>query len=408
MAAPLENQPFKRKGDKENSEFFEKYLLEIYKKRKAQGLEELIGHIHHFLIQVELGKAKDLIAEKLLHTPFLYHGSFEHEAFRYHILRVAEQTPDLLIREPKVELNDNFYHLNMIAPKGRHLPHTRYIGEAFGVSDLKQVYQILYNQNQVQFQEALSENPAKNFTAWTHPSTFTNNCIGYIEYTSGEKQYQKDNDWNFDDETIAKFKLAKDMFKTFSLEQYVGPIDHFATRVYSHDREHAILEYLSLSNYWFWGAYNIGDQNSSTNVCRNLQGLPESQSPAKVFTANNTPFYVNHIDNLPCPTENFVRNYGRRLHHIAYGVKDGFIGAEENNHKNVDYVVDQLKKAHMKFLDHVIGSCEEGLKQIFSQKSKSSLLITEYIQRCDQFDGFFTKENVAALTQAAGLDDLIT
>ena len=81
---------------------------------------------------------------------------------------------------------------------------------------------------------------------------------------------------------------------------------------------------------------------------------------------------------------------------------------EENNYKNVDYVVDQLKKAHMKFLDHVIGSCEEGLKQIFSQKSKSSLLITEYIQRCDQFDGFFTKENVAALTQAAGLDDLIT
>ncbi len=408
MPASPKNQPYQRKGDKKNSEFFEKYLLEIYKKRKAQGLEDLLGHIHHFLIQVELGTAKDLIAEKLLHTPFEYHASFEHEAFRYHILRVSDVNPDLLIREPLVELNDYFYHVNMISKKGSAKPHTRYIGEAFAVQDLKQVYQILHEQNTVQFQQELPAKLPENHIAWTMPSIFTNNCLGYIEYKSGAKQYPKDADWNFDDETKAKFKLAKDMFKTYSLEEYVGPIDHFATRVYCHDREHSILEYLSLTNYWFWGAYNIGDQNSSTNVCRNLQGLPESQSPAKVFTANNTPFYVNHIDKLPSPTANFVRNYGRRLHHIAYGVKDGFIGPESDNYKNVDYVVDQLKKTHMKFLEHIIGSCKEGLKQIFSQKSQHSLLITEYIQRCDNFDGFFTKENVAALTQAAGLDDLIT
>ena len=107
-------------------------------------------------------------------------------------------------------------------------------------------------------------------------------------------------------------------------------------------------------------------------------------------------------------TENFVKSYGRRLHHIALCVKDGLVGDPKNNYKNVDFVVDQLKNAHMQFLDHIIGSCQEGLKQIFSQKSKHSLLITEYIQRCGDFDGFFTKENVAALTQAAGEDDLIT
>jgi hypothetical protein len=157
-----------------------------------------------------------------------------------------------------------------------------------------------------------------------------------------------------------------------------------------------------------WGSYNIGDQNSSTNICRNTQSIPESISPAKVFTANNTPYYINHITKLPSPTENFVRRYGRRMHHIAYAVKDGFIGPEEDDIKNVDYVVSQLQKCEAEFLEHVIGSCAEGLKQIFSKPSQYSLLITEYIQRCDDFQGFFTKENVAALTEAAGYDDLIT
>lgn len=408
MAKPLKNQPYQRKGDKENSEFFENYLLQIYQKRKSQGIEENVQYLHHFLIQVEPNTAQDLIYEKLLQTPFNYERSFESDGYRYHLLRVNSKTPDLLIREPLVESYDSSFHLNNLSPKSKQKPHTRYIGEVFSVKDLRKLVETLHNENKVLFQSILPENIEAGYTHFTEPSIYTNNSIGYTEDSAEEKKYPTDKAWNFSDEILAKFKLAKDLFKTYSLDEYVGPIDHFATRVYSHDREHAILEYLSLTNYWFWGAYNIGDQNSSTNVCRNLQGLPESQSPAKVFTANNTPFYVQHIDNLPCPTENFVRSYGRRLHHIAYGVKDGYIGDESKNYKNVDFVVDQLKKAHTKFLDHIIGSCEEGLKQIFSEKSEHSLLITEYIQRCDNFDGFFTKENVAALTQAAGMDDLIT
>jgi hypothetical protein len=96
------------------------------------------------------------------------------------------------------------------------------------------------------------------------------------------------------------------------------------------------------------------------------------------------------------------------MHHIAYAVKDGFIGAEENDYKNVDFVVDQLKTCEKEFLADVIGSCGEGLKQIFSKSSMFSYIITEYIQRCDNYEGFFTIENVAALTAAAGQDDLVT
>ncbi len=54
------------------------------------------------------------------------------------------------------------------------------------------------------------------------------------------------------------------------------------------------------------------------------------QSPARVFTANNTPSYLNSFDNLPMPTEDFV------------------------------------------------------------------------VERCLGYDGFFTCDNVAALTAAAG------
>ena len=58
-------------------------------------------------------------------------------------------------------------------------------------------------------------------------------------------------------------------------------------------------------------------------------------SPAKVFTANNISFMVNSFKNLPMPTETFVLNYGRRMHHVAYEVVDG---DHASGKKNIDYV----------------------------------------------------------------------
>jgi len=59
------------------------------------------------------------------------------------------------------------------------------------------------------------------------------------------------------------------------------------------------------------------------------------------------------------------------------------------------------------FLAHIVGECkdEPDLKQIFSKHSKYSLLISEYVERCHKFKGFFTKQNVASLTEAAGKDE---
>ena len=174
-----------------------------------------------------------------------------------------------------------------------------------------------------------------------------------------------------------------------------------ATRVFSQNREVAILEYLTLSSYFYWGSYDIANQNSSTNVTKSIHYEDESISPAKVFTAANHPHFVNHLVGLPSPTENFVRNYGPRLHHIALSVMDGEIKGQAN----IDYVVDAIKSKGKDFLLDVIGSREEGLKQIFSSASEHSSLIIEYVQRFGDFDGFFTKQNVADLTHAAGVEE---
>ena len=109
-----------------------------------------------------------------------------------------------------------------------------------------------------------------------------------------------------------------------------------------------------------------------------------------MFTANNTPAFANSFENLPMPTEDFVRNFGRRMHHMAYAVTDGHVAEE----KNVDYVVRQLSEMGTPFLADVVGECKDdpNLKQIFSKSSQYSMLITEYIERCHHYEGFFTRE----------------
>jgi hypothetical protein len=179
------------------------------------------------------------------------------------------------------------------------------------------------------------------------------------------------------------------------------PIDHLATRIYSQNREAAILEYLTLTSYYYWGSYDIADQNSSTNVTKSVHHANELESPAKVFTAANHPYFVNHLLRSCRPTEAFVRNFGPRLHHIAVAVADG----EVDGKANIDYVVQRLRDCGQKFLLDVIGSKEEGLKQIFSSASEYSSLIIEYVQRFGDFQGFFTKQNVAELTHAAGVEE---
>lgn len=203
------------------------------------------------------------------------------------------------------------------------------------------------------------------------------------------------------DDLNRAYREAKEIQARLGFDKLLLPIDHLATRVFSQNREVSILEYPTLTSYYYWGSYDIENQNSSTNVTKSVRYAAERKSPAKVFTAANHPYFVNSLLNLPSPTENFVRNYGPRLHHLAVAVQDG----ERDGLANIDYVVDAIRAQGKEFLLDVIGSKEEGLKQIFSSASEHSSLIIEYVQRFGSFSGFFTKSNVASLTHAAGVEE---
>lgn len=394
---------FPRHGDKENSSFFEEYLQRLLEERDRLGLTEMVHEIDALMITVDPDHSIKYIAELCLMTPYHYLVTLESESHWTHILRIDLNSPDLILREVKdPNFRGIFRSLNEIYPVGSQKPNSRYMGEIIRVSNLHEVEKIqqsrefrFFNQNDVRKLELPGN------LAISKPSPYTHNIVAYLERHPNDLRVYALGMSTIRSDVQAAYEEAKLLQEKLRIDDLILPVDHLATRVYSQNREVAILEYLSWSSYFFWGAYNIKDQNSSTNVTKSVHGVAESRSPAKVFTANNTPYFVNHLEKLPSPTETFVRNYGPRLHHMALAVKDG----ERDGVEHIDFVVNAIAEQGKGFLLDVIGSKEQGLKQIFSNASEHSSLIIEYVQRYGDFDGFFTKENVAALTEAAGAEE---
>ena len=393
---------FPRQGDKVNSGFFEEYLVRLLEERDRSGLTDIIHEIDAIMITVDPGHSIQYIAELALMTPYHYLVTLESEQHWTHVLRVDMNSPDFLVREVKdPSISGIFRSLNEVYPIGASKPNSRYMGEILRVTNL---HDVVEGQKQRGFrffsQDQIRKLELPGNLAVSKPSPYTHNIVAYMErpvdqlrtYALGVSSIRPD--------VQAVYLAAKERQKQVEIDDLILPIDHLATRIYSQNREVAILEWLSLSSYYYWGSYDIADQNSSTNVTKNVHYNSEMKSPAKVFTANNTPYFVNHLNNLPSPTETFVRNYGPRLHHIALAVCDG----ERHGLESIDYVVQQIAAQGRNFLLDVIGSKEDGLKQIFSSASEHSSLIIEYVQRFGDFDGFFTKHNVAELTHAAGVE----
>ena len=397
------SQKFQRQGDKKNSDYFEEYIEKIYERREKSGLNDLLGNIRAITIQVE--DAQGYMEELYLMTPYRFHLAFNTDSHHIRILRIKPEYPDLILLQPNAaDYHDIFSDLNNLYPNSRKKPRTRYLGEIFHTKNLQETHDLLSEQ-QVRF---LDQSPnsflAHDQLRFTVPSYYSSNILGYTELDFSDYSFLGQ-PTDLTAEQKERLEKMDTLQKHFGITKLVQGIDHLATRVLTGSREDAILEFLTMSNYYFWGAYNIEEMNSSTNINRNPNIEYELHSPAKVFTANNTPFYTKSIDNLPSPTEDFVRNFGSRMHHMAYEVEDG----ETAGIKNIDYVVNKLIESDIPFLAKVIGKCKDipDLKQIFSKASQHSLLITEYVQRCKGFGGFFTKSNVAELTKAAGEDEAL-
>lgn len=397
-----------RQGDKRNSDFFENYLPKIYDRREALGLDELLGGIQALVIQVNHGETLKYLMELYLMTPYRFYKGYIGDTHKVYILKNKPDYPFYIVLEPLAkDYSDNFTAIDTLYPRAKEKSNVRYIGEIYHSKKAKESSKILAAQ-EIRFQdrkEIKNQFLANKEFFVSDLSYYTNNTITYTENDFKDFDSLKFGEpFTLTREEEGQLSKVDEVHHHFGLDNLVMGIDHMATRVLSNEREDAILELLSMTNYYFWGSYNIEDSNSSTNICRNPNITNELHSPAKVFTANNTPFYVKTIDNLPSPTEDFVRNMGKRMHHIAYEVTDG---AREDGTKNIDYVVGKLMSEKIPFLAQIIGECRDfpDLKQIFSKSSQYSFLITEYVQRCQGFQGFFTKTNVAYLTKAAGEDE---
>jgi hypothetical protein len=404
-------QDLPRFGDKKNSDFFEDALLKIYARRVDSGLDALLGKMQALVLQTQHGEAGAYMRELTFMMPYRFEAAYENASHMVYTMRNPKhpEAPVLFILEPLLaDYTSHVTALNMPFARASEKPQVKYIGEIYHTTDLAQTKAILAAQ-----EFRILKNCANKFLinpniATTEASYFTHNHVMYSESDFASKQTI--DALQLGAPAVVSTAIEKDLLMADQLQEekevkdLVQGLDHLATRVFSGDREHAILEFMSLTPYYFWGAYNIAEMNSSTNVCRFPRSTSELDSPAKVFTANNTPFYFNSIINLPSPTETFVRNFGRRMHHMAVAVTDG--EKVPGVQKNIDYVVSVLEEGGIPFLAKVFGECtdEPDLKQIFSKTSPYSFLITEYVQRCHGFAGFFTRKNVADLTAAAGED----
>ena len=139
---------------------------------------------------------------------------------------------------------------------------------------------------------------------------------------------------------------------------------------------------MALTGYRFDFAIYVESMNSITNVAR-----LSAADVAMVFTSGIAP-YVHESESGP--TEQFVRNYGARVHHLAFDTA------------RIEDTYAALGAAGMEFMVELVGSPEEGLKQTFSQPSTATLVVNEYIHRYGTFTGFFTQSNVTRLTAATG------
>jgi hypothetical protein len=399
----LNSLDFQRVGDKENSLFFEQHLSRLLAERDRSGLTDMIGGIEALMMTVEPGNSIEYVAELSLMTPYHYLVTLDSPKHLTHVLRIDMASPDILLREVKdADYHDIFRSLNDIYPVGARRQHSRYLGEILLAANRHEVV-ALQEAREFRFFSVgqLAELDLPINVSLSKPSPYTQNVVGYMERpTDGIRVYQH-GECVILGEVQAAYERGKEMQARLGINDLILPIDHLATRVYSQNREAALLEYLALSSYYYWGSYDIKGQNSSTNVTKNVRGVAESVSPAKVFTANNIPYCVNHLDRLPSPTENFVRNYGPRLHHMALAVSDG----QRQGMEHIDFVVNAIQTQGKGFLLETVGSREEGLKQIFSEASSFSSLIIEYVQRFGDFHGFFARDNVALLTYAAGLQE---
>ena len=335
--------------------------------RQEAGLDGLVGNLDCVIINTEVDRLVPAVYELLRYTGLSCMEAFFDDRAQSYVLSVAK-SPSVIVRSRTAGASP-FLPFNS-GRESRALPATRLETFVFSTPEIHEYVRIQKNQG-VRF---LTDTPVES-TNWSYiqttPSAYTGNALGFIEWHNRDRSYAPDGATH-----ITSDVLKPDL-------PHLGTIfelDHAATRVRAQDRNAAILEFLLLTNYHYDFAVYVKSLNSITSVAR--RGKTDY---AMVFTSGITPYTS---DEASGPTEKFIQNYGTRVHHIAFRTE------------HIEKTVAALKNDGQDFLLELVGSPAEGLKQIFSEPSKNTLLVTEYIHRYGDFTGFFTQSNVEKLTAA--------
>ena len=353
---------------REEEDLIGKSALVIAERKKA-GLEVMAGGLDSVIIAVEEDRLEPAVSELLRYTGLRCTEAWHGAGSRGYVLGMPG-TASVIVRSRDSAKNP-FAPVNHARMTGT-LPNTRLETFVFSTPDVGE-YVRIQKERGIQF---LTVEPVES-ASWsfiqTVPSLFTGNSLGFIEWKDDPRSYLPP------DATAIPPGVTK---PEAGYLNNISVLDHTATRVRAQDRTAAILEFLNLTSYHYDFGVHVKSLNSITSVARR-----EPEDFAMVFTSGITPYTS---DEESGPTEKFIRNYGTRVHHMAFRTEQ------------IEDTVVQLKNDGMGFLLDLVGSEKEGLKQIFSTPSASTLIINEYIHRYGAFDGFFTRSNVERLTEATG------
>jgi hypothetical protein len=335
--------------------------------RRDAGLEGLVGELDSAIIATETDHLVPAVYELLRYTGFACKEAFFDADSQSYVLSVPGSAS--LIVQSRGGAPNPFTEANRGRLTGP-LPNTRLESFVFSTPDIN-AYVAIQKGRGVHF---LTPDPiVSDYFSFiqTVPSPYTGNSIGIIEWQDGMRTYAPAG------ATTVSPDITKPAYRHLNS---IAALDHAATRVRAQDRSAAILEFLSLTNYHYDFGVHVKSQNSITSVARRTR-----EDFAMVFTSGITPYTS---DEASGPTEKFIRNYGTRVHHMAFQTE------------KIEETVALLKKEGMEFLLDLVGSETEGLRQIFSEPSQHTLMVNEYIHRYGDFDGFFTRSNVEKLTEA--------
>jgi hypothetical protein len=339
----------------------------VVDERRDAGLEGLVGNLDSVIIGTETDHLVPAVYELLRYTGLDCAETFFDADNQWYVLTLPGSA-SVIVRSRGGEVNP-FSGVNKARLTGS-LPNTRLETFVFTTPDIREYVSVQLQRGVRFLTPEIRESDMYSFIQ-TVPSPFTGNSLGFIQWKSEAKSYAP---------TGAR-EVRPDIKKpAFPHLKNIFELDHAATRVKAQDRASAILEFLNLTNYHYDFGVHVKSQNSITSVARR-----ERADFAMVFTSGIQPFTTEAESG---PTEMFIRNYGTRVHHMAFRTE------------KIEETVTFLQRDHMTFLLDLVGSEVEGLKQIFSDPSQHTHLVNEYIHRYGGFDGFFTKSNVEKLTAA--------